>query len=304
MFFLRFYDKSSFNPHFLKHLFRSPNLRIQLIKTANGVTRFNVSKNLMKKIKIPIPPIEIQNEIVKILDAFTELTAELRARQKQYEFYRDDLLSLEYLEKNGGYQLMSLGEICEFARGNGLQKRDFNDSGFPCIHYGQIYTYYGNFADKTKSFVSLKFAEKLKKAKYGDVLLAGVSENIQDILKPLGWFGDEVAISGDMFALTPNKNLNSKFLTYLLQTTDFYKFKEQHAQGAKVTRVKPDKFLKYKIPVPSLKTQTKIVEILDKFDTLVNSISEGLPKEIELRTKQYEYYRDKLLNFKEKDVKK
>ena len=261
----------------------------------------HLPQKLLSEIKLPVPPMEVQREIVRILDSFTLLTAELTARKKQYEFYRDFLLSFDELDKNGGgCELKMLGEICELIRGNGLQKKDFVGSGVPAIHYGQIYTYYGTFASKTKSFVSVDTARRLKKATKGDVLISGVSENIQDILKPLGWLGEEVAISGDMFALRPNKVVNTKFLTYMLQTNSFYKFKEKHAQGAKVTRVKSDRFLKFKIPAPSLQTQQKVVEILDKFDTLVNSITEGLPREIELRRKQYEYYRELLLNFKPK----
>ena len=260
-----------------------------------------LAKSELEKFKLPVPPMEVQREIVRILDSFTLLTAELTARKKQYEFYRDFLLSFDELDKNGGgCELKMLGEICELIRGNGLQKKDFVESGVPAIHYGQIYTYYGTFASKTKSFVSVDTARKLKKATKGDVLISGVSENIQDILKPLGWLGEEVAISGDMFALRPNKVVNTKFLTYMLQTNSFYKFKEKHAQGAKVTRVKSDRFLKFKIPVPSLQTQQKVVDILDKFDTLVNSITEGLPREIELRRKQYEHYRELLLNLKPK----
>ena len=272
----------------------------------SGMGNAKLMSHQMAKIKLPVPPLEVQREIVRILDYFTlltaELTAELTARKKQYEFYRDHLLSFDELNKNGGCELKMLGEICELIRGNGLQKKDFVESGVPAIHYGQIYTYYGTFADKTKSFVLPELAAKLKKAVKGDVLISGVSENIQDILKPLGWFGEDVAISGDMFALHPNKCIDTKFLTYMLQTDNFHKFKEKHAQGAKVTRVKSDKFLKFQIPLPPLPTQRKIVEVLDKFDTLVNSISDGLPREIELRRKQYEYYRDLLLNFKEKSA--
>ena len=267
-----------------------------------------LNKSDIDKVKIPVPPMEVQREIVRIMDSFTslteelmaKLTEELTARKKQYEFYRDFLLSFDELDKNGGCELKTLGEICELIRGNGLQKKDFVESGVPAIHYGQIYTYYGTFASKTKSFVSVDTARRLKKATKGDVLISGVSENIQDILKPLGWLGEEIAISGDMFALRPNKVVNTKFLTYMLQTNSFYKFKEKHAQGAKVTRVKSDRFLKFKIPVPSLQTQQKVVDILDKFDTLVNSITDGLPREIELRRKQYEHYRELLLNFKPK----
>ncbi|WP_432777453.1 restriction endonuclease subunit S, partial (plasmid) [Actinobacillus pleuropneumoniae] len=254
----------------------------------------------MEKIRIPIPSLEIQEKIVKILDIFTELEAALEAtleaelslRVKQYDYYRNDLLTF-----GDDVEWKTLGEVGELIRGNGLQKKDFTETGVPAIHYGQIYTYFGTFADKTKTFVSADLAKKLKKAQFGDVLIAGTSENLQDVMKPLGWLGGEIVFSGDMFAFRPNQEINTKFLTYLLQTEDFQKYKERYAQGTKVIRMKSDNFLKYQIPIPPLATQQKIVEILDKFDHLTNSISEGLPKEIELRRKQYEYYREQLLNF-------
>ena len=251
---------------------------------------------------IPIPPLPVQTEIVKILDALTaltsELTSELILRQKQYEYYREKLLSFDSLELFGGVvQWVKLIDLGELIRGNGLQKKDFTETGVPAIHYGQIYTYYGTFATKTKSFVSPELAKKLKKAKYGDVLIAGTSENLKDVMKPLGWLGSEIAFSGDMFAFRPNKRVNTKFLTYILQTERFYKFKEKYAQGTKVIRVKADNFLNYEIPLPTFEEQQRIVSILDKFETLTNSITEGLPLAIEQSQKRYEYYRELLLNF-------
>ncbi|WP_427835293.1 restriction endonuclease subunit S [Actinobacillus pleuropneumoniae] len=266
----------------------------------SGMGNPKLMSHQMEKIRIPIPSLEIQEKIVKILDIFTELEvaleatleAELSLRVKQYDYYRNDLLTF-----GDDVEWKTLGEVGELIRGNGLQKKDFTETGVPAIHYGQIYTYFGTFADKTKTFVSADLAKKLKKAQFGDVLIAGTSENLQDVMKPLGWLGGEIVFSGDMFAFRPNQEINTKFLTYLLQTEDFQKYKERYAQGTKVIRMKSDNFLKYQIPIPPLATQQKIVEILDKFDHLTNSISEGLPKEIELRRKQYEYYREQLLNF-------
>lgn len=258
------------------------------------------------KFKIPIPPLSVQAKIVQILDTFTELndqlrdelTAELSMRQKQYQYYRDFLLSEHELAKVG-FEWKSLGELGELVRGNGLTKKDLTDDGVPAIHYGQIYTHFGTFATQTKSFVSTALAKKLKKAQTGDVLLAGTSENLKDVMKPLGWLGGEIAISGDMFAFRPNKQqLDTKYLTYLLQAHEFQKYKEKHAHGTKVTRLKSEKFLSFVIPIPPLSVQSHIVQILDTFDTLTQSISEGLPKEIQLRQKQYQYYREQLLNFK------
>ncbi len=198
----------------------------------------------------------------------------------------------------GGYKWLTLSDVGEFVRGSGLQKKDFTESGVGCIHYGQIYTYYGTFADKTKSFVSEELAKKLKKAAKNDLILATVSENVEDVCKAVAWLGeDEICVSGD--ALIFKHNENPKYLAYYLQTPMFLDYKRQHATGAKVTRVHSSKLGKFTIPIPPLEEQNRIVAILDKFEKLVNDISEGLPAEIKARRQQYEHYRNKLLTFKQ-----
>ena len=271
----------------------------------SGMGNAKLMSHQMAKIKLPVPPMEVQREIVRILDSFTlltaELTAELTARKKQYEFYRDFLLSFDELDKNGGCELKTLGEICELIRGNGLQKKDFVESGVPAIHYGQIYTYYGTFASKTKSFVSVDTARNLKKVNFGDVVITNTSENLQDVGKAVVYLGKEQAVTGGHATiLKPKNTFLGKFFVYLSQTAYFYNEKVKYAKGTKVIDVSASDMSKILIPVPSLQTQQKVVEILDKFDTLVNSITEGLPREIELRRKQYEHYRELLLNFKPK----
>lgn len=300
-------DTSKLKPKFFYYFMRT----IDLMALDTGSGRPSLTQKILDKIKIPIPPLETQQKIVKILDKFTELEATLEAelalRKRQYQYYRDFLLDFDNQIGGGiadGYQCRlkdvvwkTLGEVGTLIRGNGLQKKDFTEDGIPAIHYGQIYTHYGTFASKTKSFVSARLAEKLKKAQYGDVLIAGTSENIQDVMTPVGWLGGEIVFSGDMFAFRPNTEINTKYLTYMLQTTMFQKYKEKYAQGTKVIRVKGENFLKFEIPIPPIPEQEKIVAILDKFDTLTHSISEGLPHEIALRRKQYEYYREQLLAF-------
>ncbi|HHV7173875.1 TPA: restriction endonuclease subunit S, partial [Haemophilus influenzae] len=286
------------------YYFTAPFILNSLLSKKNSSNQGYLKAGQIESLKIPIPPLSVQTEIVKILDALTaltsELTSELILRQKQYEYYREKLLSFDSLKLSDGVvQWIKLINLGELIRGNGLQKKDFTETGVPAIHYGQIYTYYGTFATKTKSFVSPELAKKLKKAKYGDVLIAGTSENFKDVMKPLGWLGSEIAFSGDMFAFRPNKRVNTKYLTYILQTERFYKFKEKYAQGTKVIRVKADNFLNYEIPLPTLEEQHRIVSILDKFETLTNSITEGLPLAIEQSQKRYEYYRELLLNFKQ-----
>ena len=191
---------------------------------------------------------------------------------------------------------MTLGDLGTFVRGSGLQKKDFTPTGVGCIHYGQIYTYYGTYAKKTKSFVSQEFALKARKAKHGDLIIATTSENDEDVCKAVAWLGDEdIAVSSDACFYT--HTMNPKYIAYYFQTELFQSQKRKFITGTKVRRVNAKDLAKIKIPLPPLSVQREIVEILDKFDTLCNSISEGLPKEIELRRKQYEYYRNQLLTF-------
>lgn len=318
---LRLNNISEFNLDFLKHLLRSDEIRGQIAKTANGVTRFNISKKLFVKIAIPVPPREVQDEIAKILDRFdvyaAELQAELQARKEQYEYYRNLLLTFNpagcageaddeqegSVTTRGGHsypiQWKTMGEVGTFIRGNGLQKKDFTESGVGCIHYGQIYTYYGTFTTETKSFVSEEFAKKLRKAQTGDLVIATTSENVEDVGKAVVWLGkDEIAISGDAYVYKHNQN--PRYIAYLLQTDRFLAFKRMNVSGTKVTRISGDSLAKYPIPVPPLELQEKIVAILDRFETLVNDLSEGLPAEIAAVKEQYEYYRNRLLTFKEK----
>ncbi|KTL62906.1 hypothetical protein AA106_18960 [Photorhabdus laumondii subsp. laumondii] len=279
-------------------------MREKITKTASGVTRFNISKARFKKLQIPIPPLDIQTEIVRILDAFTELTAkltakltdELTARKKQYNYYRDQLLSFEESE----VEWKTLGELGEFIRGNGMQKKDFIENGFPAIHYGQIYTRYGLSSDITFTYVSENLAKKLRKANENDLLLATTSENDEDVVKPLAWLGGQVAISGDMMLFRNEQNV--KYLAYYFQTEAFQAQKRKYITGTKVRRVSKSDLEKILVPIPSLAEQARIVSTLDKFDALTNSISEGLPREIELRQKQYEYYRNMLLSFPKPEV--
>ena len=255
----------------------------------------------VERIILPIPPLEVQNEIVRILDHFTDLAAEiqaeLQARKEQYEYYRNQLLTFNKI--GGGTQSltwMKMSEIGTFIRGNGLQKKDFTGSGVPCIHYGQIYTYYGTFATKTKSYISEDTAKKCKKAHKGDLVIASTSENVEDVGKTVAWLGEEdIAISNHTFIFSHNQN--PKYLSYLFQTKWFAKYKKTKAIGVKVIDI-PQKALEdLCIPIPSFTEQERIVSILDKFETLVNDLSEGLPAEIAAVQEQYEYYRNKILSF-------
>ena len=187
-----------------------------------------------------------------------------------------------------------LGEVGLLVRGNGLQKKDFTESGVPAIHYGQIYTYYGNQTDKTLSFVSPELAEKLKKVDKGDVVITNTSENIEDVGKALLYLGEEQAVTGGHATIfKPSKEIVGKFFVYFTQTEIFDKAKRKFAKGTKVIDVSATDMAKIQIPIPSLETQQKIVKILDKFTELEAT----LEAELALRKRQYRYYRDFLLDF-------
>ncbi|EFN3965411.1 restriction endonuclease subunit S [Escherichia coli] len=271
----------------------------------SGMGNPKLMSHQVENIPVPIPcpdnpekSLAIQSEIVRILDTFSaltaELTAELNMRKKQYNYYRDQLLSFN--TEDVPHLPMGQKDIGEFIRGGTFQKKDFIDAGVGCIHYGQIYTYYGTYTEKTKTYISTALAKKCKKAQKGDLIIATTSENDEDVCKAVAWLGSEdIAVSSD--ACIYKHNLNPKYVSYFFQTEQFQNQKRQYITGAKVRRVNADNLSKILIPVPSMEIQERIVSILDKFDTLTNSITEGLPREIELRQKQYEYYRDLLFSF-------
>ena len=256
-----------------------------------------------KETAIPLPPLRVQARIVDILDKFTqleaELEAELEARNKQYDFYRNRLLDFALRDDlKGQVEWKTLGEVAELVRGNGLSKKDFSEFGVPAIHYGQIYTYYGNETQETLSFVSPTIAKKLQKVYPGNIVITNTSENIEDVCKAVLYSGNVEAVTGGHATIIrPKDCILPKYLVYYTLTLDFFTQKKRLAKGTKVIDVSAKDLAKIIIPLPPLSEQRRIVEILDRFDTLTNSISEGLPREIALRRKQYEYYRDALLRF-------
>lgn len=195
-----------------------------------------------------------------------------------------------------GVQYKKLGEIATISRGGNLQKKDFCSDGVPCIHYGQIYTRYGLFANQTFTFISKECAKKQKLAYPNDIVMAVTSENIEDVCKCVAWLGDEaVAVSGHTAII--HHNQNAKYLAYYFHTQMFAAQKRKLVHGTKVMEVTPDTLNAVTIPLPPLPVQSEIVRILDSFTKLTSELEERLTAELSARKKQYEYYRDLLLSF-------
>lgn len=299
--------RSSLNPKYVSYFLRTKHFHNQIKKHISSGKISAINATGLSKAIIPIPPLKVQEEIVRILDAFTEstakliaeITAELMARKKQHNYYRDKLLTFE----EGEVEWKPLGEVGELVRGNGLPKKDFTESGFPAIHYGQIYTYYGTFTTETKSFVSYETAKKLKKVDTGDVVITNTSENLKDVGKTVVYLGKVQAVTGGHATIfKPSNQIAGKYFAYFTQTKMFASQKRKYAKGTKVIDISANDMSKILIPILPLTEQNRIISILDKFDALTNSITEGLSHEIELRQKQYEYYRNMLLSFSKEEV--
>lgn len=283
------------NSKYLKYVIESVHGKKELRKrTLVNAVPIKINKDDIGKIKLPVPPLEVQREIVRILDNFTflttELAAELAARQKQYEYYRDLLLTFKSnestilnertneLELSGTIRWMKLGDTCVLKAGKAISAAEIS----PNVNDDYIYPCYG-----------------------GNGLRGYVKNYNQDGEHPI--VGRQGALCGNVcyacnkfyatehaVVVSPSALYNEKFLYYLLDFARLEQYKTAGAQpGLSVARLE-----KVVLPVPPLEVQQRIVDILDRFDTLCNDISSGLPAEIEMRQKQYEYYRDKLLTFK------
>lgn len=292
----RLKDRNLLLPDFSKYLFRSNEVRKQIKRTANGVTRFNVSKKKMEQVVIPLPPLPVQREIARILDNFTGLTAELTAklteeltvRKKQYEYYRDLLLTFDDAgsiiftdrqtdrQRRFAVQWLKLNELTVMKRGNYVTQKDTVQGEIPVILGGQKPAYYCDSSNHT-----------------GEAIVISRSGAYAGFVS----FWNQPIFVTDGFIIETKDTLNIKFLYYYLK--NMQDELHQMKRGGGVPHVRGNEIMEVKIPVPSLAEQERIVAILDRFDTLCNDLTSELPAEIEARRKQYEHYRDKLLTFKE-----
>jgi len=286
-------------PNFLFHLIGTEAFYSYAEANQRGASYPAITDGATKAFLIPVPPLEVQREIVKVLDTFTqleaELEAELEARRRQYKYYRDALLGFA---DQPDVRWAALGEIGEFIRGRRFTKADYVEDGIGCLHYGDIYTQYGTTANKVKTQVRSDMRSTLRFAKHGDVVITDVGETVEDVGKPVAWLGaDEVAIHDHCYAF--RHSINPTFVSYCMQTTSFIAEKAKYVARTKVNTLLMKGFAKIHIPVPPLAEQARIVSILDQFDALVNDLRSGLPAEIQARRQQYAHYRDRLLTFRE-----
>ena len=248
----------------------------------------SINFGIVSKISVPVPPLEVQREIVHILDDFTllsaELSAELKARQNQLEFYRNSLLKIYNEVKN-----CSLKDISEYSKLR-ISSDKLNEN-----NYVGVDNLLQNKRGKKKSEYVPNVGNSTQ-YNNGDILIG----NIRPYLKKI-WLADCLGgTNGDVLVIhITDKNVYPRYLYYILSSNNFFDYDNSNSKGAKMPRGNKNSIMNYKLYLPEFQEQIRISNMLEKFEKLSNSISDGIPAEIELRQKQYEYYRDKLLTFKE-----
>ena len=266
----------------------------------SGMGNPKLMSNQMIPIEVPIPPLKVQEEIVKILDRFAEyaaeLQAELQARQEQYEYYRNKLLSFSDINReHTDVTWMKMSEIGSFIRGKRFVRTDIVNDGVPCIHYGDMYTY-GLYATQSKGWLRNELASKMRYAQKNDVVIVAAGENKEDIGIGLAWLGDEPAAVHDACFIF-RSNLYPQYVSHYLRSNYYHRQIVKYVSEGKICSISAKGLGNAIIPIPTYEEQVRIATLLNNFEALVSDLSQGLPAEITAVQEQYEYYRNKLLSF-------
>ena len=296
---LKVLDENAFNPKFLFYVLTS-----QWSKLVFNYTIKAHPSVIRNTYDIPMVPLPVQSEVVRILDAFTELEAELAGRKEQYAYCRNRLLSQKNLEAMDGkpVEMMKLGDVILNLRTGLNPRKNFKlntpDATNSYITVRELDGMGFKIDQKTNKVNDAALELILKRAaiKQGDILFSGTGTIGNTALvkaAPTNW-----GIKEGIYAITPNAEMISqKFLIYLFHTTTCVKWFGRKAMGGAVRSVSMADLKTLSIPVPSLATQERVVDILDRFDALTTSLTDGIPAEIAMRREQYKYYRARLLDF-------
>lgn len=299
-----FYYRHNLEPKYVSYFFASSSFQDQKRPYLTGAKVRRIADKGLSRIQIPVPPLEVQREIVRILDQFTtleaELEAELEARRAQYEHYRNHLLSYESLAARGPVEMVKLGDVIAISRGASprpISKYVTQGEGIPWIKIGDVDPR-GKFVTSAAERITSAGAEKSRKVLPGDFILSNsMSFGRPYILQIEGCVHD-----GWLILSNVADHWIPDFLYHSLRTDNVQHRFAQLASGGTVRNLNSRVIESVELPLPPKAVQEEIVSILDRFDALVNDISAGLPAEIAARRAQYEHYRDRLLSFPEKVV--
>ena len=259
-----------------------------------------LAPDVIKNLEIPVPPLPVQEEIVRILDIFTELQAELQAelqeRKSQYSYYLDNLLSFN---KWGGYQTevrwMKLSEVASFTYGYTSKAQDLGN-----VRYIRItdITDKGQLNPKNGKYIPLTEDVRPYLLQKGDLIMARTGATYGKTL----YYNEDYpsAYASFLIKITLNQSVDSKYYWHFTRSSIYWEQANRLVGGGAQPQFNTGAISQVKIPLPSLEEQKRIAGILDRFDCLANDLSAGLPAEMKKRRQQYEYYRDKLLSFRRK----
>ena len=293
-------------PEFLYYVLSSDQFFLYDMQNSKGAKMPRGNKEAVMKYKIPVPPLEVQREIVRMLDSFTlltaELTAELTARKKQYEFYRDQLLNFGDVrgEETSDIVWKTLAELGKWSGGKtpSMANTSYWEGGtIPWISSKDMKA--STLAD-TQDHITEKAVDEASMTVFPENSISIVTRS--GILKhtfPVAYVPFKTTINQDIKILVVNKDVLPRYAFHVIQGKGQDILTKTKKQGGTVDSLDFQKVLAYKVPVPSLDVQERLVQVLDNFDSICTDLNIGLPAEIEARQKQYEYYRDLLLTFAE-----
>lgn len=284
-------------------------VNFNLNRFAKGAGQPLITGAFIKNLLIPIPcpdhpekSLKIQKEIVRILDSLSEETNKLTtalqnerdSHQKRYEYHLSELFKFEGKE----VEWKKISEVGKFQRGKRFVRNDMISDGVPCIHYGEMYTHYGISAVESKSYVSkdLVLSKKLRVAEKGDVIIVAAGETIEDIGKGTAWLGEESVVTHDA-CFSYKSPVHPVYFAYFTRTNQYHDQIKRNISSGKISAINEKGFSSVVIPIPSMEEQERIVKTLDELDRTTQAITTEIKKEIALRNKHYEYYRDALLTF-------
>lgn len=257
-----FIFRHSLNPSYVSYFFASSLFGVQKMKYLSETKVVRISGASLNLIEIPVPPASVQQQIVTVLNAVDDQVAALEIEANRLLQVRDAAVG-DVLSRGGeGWLSVPLSEVGTFVRGRRFVKSDYVASGLGCIHYGQIYTEYGVAATHTVSYLPESFRDSMRLAQPGDVVVAGTSENIEDVGKAVAWLGvGDVAVHDDCFIF--RHDLDPKFVAYFFASPLFQDRKRRFTSETKVVRISAAGLAMIVIPVPPRVEQERISDMAD-----------------------------------------
>ena len=298
--------KDVFLSDYLYYLLSSSAIQQEMKKRASfGGAVQNLNADIVKALVLPVPPIEVQSEIVRMLDSYTEsvvelqrqLTAELTARKTQYSYYRDKLLTFDVRA-----QKKKIGELTRVFTAARVHKNEWTTEGVPFYRSSDVISKFNGVENsRGKAYISFdlykKLSEKSGKIMKDDILITGGGSIGIPYIVPTN---DPIYVKdADLLCIQKSDKFNSRFLYHYFLSTEFRKYLKNITHNATIAHYTISQIEDTLVPLPSIEIQNRIVNVLDNFEKICSDLNIGLPAEIEARQKQYEDYRDKLLTFAE-----